>query len=55
VAHTLVIDPDKPQVIHHARKDDGSILTRIVSEGAITLEPPGIELSLADVYPAPGG
>jgi Uma2 family endonuclease len=55
VAHYLVIDPDKPQVIHHARKDDGSILTRIVSEGAITLEPPGIELSLADVYPAPGG
>jgi Uma2 family endonuclease len=54
VAHYLVIDPDKPLVIHHARKDDDSILTRIVSEGTIILDPPGIELSIADIYPAPG-
>jgi Uma2 family endonuclease len=54
VAHYLVIDPDKPLVMHHARKDDGSILTRIVTEGVIALEPPGIELSVADLYPTPG-
>jgi hypothetical protein len=54
VAHYLAIDPDKPLVIHHARKDDDSILTRIVSEGTIILDPPGIELSIADIYPAPG-
>jgi Uma2 family endonuclease len=54
VAHYLVIDPDKPLIMHHARKDDGSILTRIMTEGAIVLEPPGIELSVADLYPAPG-
>ena len=54
VAHYLVIDPDKPLVIHHARKDDDSILTRIVSEGTIILDPPGIELSIADIYPALG-
>ena len=54
IAHYLVIDPDKPQVIHHARNDNGSILTRIVSEGALVLDPPGIQLSIADFYPASG-
>jgi Uma2 family endonuclease len=55
VAHYLVIDPDKPLVMHHARNDDGSILTRIVSEGTVTLDPPGIALAIVDLYPAPGG
>ena len=55
VAHYLVVDPDKPLVMHHARKNDGSILTRIMTDGVIALEPPGIELSIADLYPAPGG
>src|SRR5271157_4540936 len=55
VAHYLVIDPDKPLVVHHARQGDGSILTRIVSDGTISLEPPGIELSVAGIYPAPEG
>jgi hypothetical protein len=29
-----------------------SILTRIVTDGAIKLEPPGIELKVADIYVA---
>ena len=52
VAHYLVVDPDKPLIIHHARASDDSILTRIVREGSITLDPPGLELALADVYGA---
>jgi Uma2 family endonuclease len=52
VAHYLVIDPDKALVIHHARKSDGSILTQIVSQGAIVLDPPGMALAVADLYPA---
>jgi Uma2 family endonuclease len=51
VAHYLIVDPDKPLVVHHARRDDGAILTRIVSDGVIALDPPGIEPSLADIYP----
>jgi hypothetical protein len=31
-------------VIHHARHADGTITTRIVRDGAIVLDPPGIEL-----------
>jgi Uma2 family endonuclease len=50
VAHYLIIDPDKPLIIHHARRTDDSILTRIVREGAMALDPPGLELALADVY-----
>jgi Uma2 family endonuclease len=52
VAHYLVVDPDKPLIIHHARASGDSILTRIVREGSITLEPPGLELVLADLYGA---
>jgi Uma2 family endonuclease len=51
LAHYLVVDPDKPLIIHHARAGD-SILTRIVRGGSITLEPPGLELALADLYGA---
>jgi Uma2 family endonuclease len=50
VMHYLIVDPDQPLIIHHARQDDDSILTRIVREGAIALDPPGLDLALADVY-----
>ena len=52
VMHYLVIDPDKPLVLHHARNADGTILTRIVSDGTIGLDPPGIEIAIGDIYPA---
>ena len=52
VADYLVIDPERPLVLHHARQADGSILTRIMSEGTIALNPPGIEIAVADVYPS---
>jgi Uma2 family endonuclease len=50
IMHYLIVDPDRPLVIHHARATDDSILTRIVREGTIRLDPPGIGLSLADIY-----
>ena len=50
IMHYLIVDPDQPLIIHHARAADDSILTRIVREGAITLDPPGIGLLLADIY-----
>jgi Uma2 family endonuclease len=52
VMHYLVIDPDKPLVLHHARNADGTILTRIVSDGVIGLEPPGIEITIGEIYSA---
>ena len=52
VRHYLIIDPDNPPIIHHHRRDDGSILSRIVAGGIIELDPPGIEIAMADLYPA---
>jgi Uma2 family endonuclease len=52
VAHYLIIDPDQPLILHHARRNDDSILTRIVRNGVITLDPPGLDLALDDVYGA---
>ena len=49
VAHYLIVDPERPLVIHHARRDD-DILTRIVQEGSVALDPPGLELALAEIY-----
>src|SRR5579863_7487423 len=40
VAHYLIVDPGKPRIIHHARAADDTILTRIVSDGSIKLDPP---------------
>jgi Uma2 family endonuclease len=50
VAHYLIVDPTQPNVIHHSRGPGGTILTRIVTEGRIALDPPGLELDLADIY-----
>ncbi len=50
MAHYLIVDPDKPLVIHHSCRSDDAILTRIVRDGALTLDPPGLDLALADIY-----
>jgi hypothetical protein len=51
VRHYLIFQPDRPQVIHHRRMDDGDgILTRILPGGEIPLDPPGIALSIEAVY-----
>jgi Uma2 family endonuclease len=50
VMHYLIVDPDQPLIIHHARGNSDKILTSIVREGAITLDPPGLELALDDIY-----
>ncbi len=48
IHHYLIVDPDKRLVIHHARGGD-AVATRIVSEGAIALNPPGLTLSVGDL------
>jgi Uma2 family endonuclease len=48
VAHYLIVDPDKRIVIHHARGMGDVLATRIVSEGELRLEPPGVEVTLQE-------
>jgi len=49
IKHYLILDPHKRVLIHHARGKDGAIETRVHTSGSIVLDPPGFELSVADV------
>ena len=52
VQHYLIIDPDRRRAVHHQRQSSSeALLTRIVSSGPITLNPPGIEIRLEDILP----
>lgn len=51
VMHYLIIDPDDaPLVIHHARAAAGIIESRILRDGTLRLDPPGIEVGVAELY-----
>jgi Uma2 family endonuclease len=52
VAQYLIVDPERPVIILHTRGTDDTIITRIVKEEHVRLDPPGIDLSLADVIAA---
>jgi hypothetical protein len=47
--HYLIILTDTHTVIHHRREDDGSISTRIIRDGTLHLDPPG--LTVAGLFP----
>jgi Uma2 family endonuclease len=46
--HYLIVDADSRMIIHHARDEAGIITTRIIHDGAVTLDPPGIVI--ADLF-----
>ena len=51
VRHYLVIDPETRLAYHHSRASaGGDILTRIVTDGAFELDPPGVSVALADCF-----
>ena len=50
IAHYLIVDPDKRIVIHHARGTGDVVSTRILSEGAVRLDPPGIEIAVGELF-----
>jgi Uma2 family endonuclease len=52
VMHYLVVDPTQPMIAHHARGGGDTLVTRIITEGGIALDPPGIALQLSDIYSA---
>jgi Uma2 family endonuclease len=45
VRHYLIVTVQNRAVIHHHRDDSGTITTRIIRDGTIRLDPPGIELN----------
>jgi Uma2 family endonuclease len=48
--HYLIVRHENRTIVHHERGDDGVIVTRIVREGPILLDPPGI--TLTDCFPS---
>jgi Uma2 family endonuclease len=50
VRHCLIVDPDQRLVIHHSRAQADMVATRIVHDGRIALDPPGIELAVGDFF-----
>ena len=49
VAHYLIVDPTQPVIVHHARGPGDTILTRVVTNGSIALDPPGLKLAVSDI------
>jgi Uma2 family endonuclease len=43
--HYLIVNTKTTVIVHHARDAAGTIATRIVRDGPIRLDPPGIELT----------
>ena len=50
VQHYLIIDPGARLIIHHARNGE-AIATRILRDGSLRLDPPGIEFGFGEVFP----
>jgi Uma2 family endonuclease len=48
--HYLIVRTDRPTAIHHRRGGGELIETRIVTSGAVLLDPPGITLELKHIY-----
>jgi Uma2 family endonuclease len=49
VAHYLIVHPARRVITHHRRTDRG-IDTQIVTAGEIVLDPPGITITVEDIY-----
>jgi Uma2 family endonuclease len=51
LVHHLVVDLERRTVLHYRRQGaDEPILLRIVTEGAIRLDPPGLDLALSEIF-----
>jgi len=50
VMHYLILDADARKAIHHKRGQGDIIETRILSDGTVRLDPPGLELPVADMF-----
>src|SRR5262245_332062 len=46
IQHYLIVNLEKGVVIHHARGEAGDIATRILSDGDVMLDPPGMAIAV---------
>jgi Uma2 family endonuclease len=50
VMHYLIVWPKQRYCYHHKRLDDDKVLTAIVRSGWILFDPPGISISVEDIF-----
>lgn len=50
IQHYLMVRTDKRMVIHHGRGVDGTIVTRLISTGPISLDPPGLTVQAEALF-----
>jgi len=50
VRHYLVVNSRSRVVTHHRRDDAGAIAVRLLRDGVLALDPPGIEVAVADLF-----
>jgi Uma2 family endonuclease len=50
LAHYLLIDPERRVVIQHSRGREGVIETRILRDGEVKLNPPGLAFAFAELF-----
>jgi Uma2 family endonuclease len=50
VRHYLIVSTVRRSVIHHERVGSGEIRTRILHDGELLLDPPGLTLRIADCF-----
>jgi Uma2 family endonuclease len=51
VRHYLVSDADAHVLTHHRRDEDGGIATRILQDGRLRLDPPGLDVTIESLFP----
>ena len=50
VCHYVVLEADKKTIIHHRRLSDTTIESHILTGGILKLDPPGLEIPVADFF-----
>jgi Uma2 family endonuclease len=53
IEHYLILDPENRLVVHHRRMlpGNGEVATRVHADGLLALDPPGLLLTIADMFP----
>jgi len=50
IRHYLVVLTERRMLFHHSRRDDGGIETRVVASGRVELDPPGISITVEELF-----
>ena len=52
IQHYLIVRPEQGVVVHHRRTSEQEMMTTLVREGRLTLDPPGLSFDIAPVLQA---